>query len=318
VIVAAGLTPAWQQIMRFARLEQGQVNRAAEVHWCASGKNINVGAALAALGEAAVTVSPLGGWSGRAIAQEFASRNLAARWSTSRAATRVCTTLLDEEGSATELVENAAPLTEEERTECCAAYHEAAASAEFIVLTGSLPHGTPATFYRDLLRRTPCPAVLDVRGPELLAALECRPRLVKPNREELAMTLGRPLSDTPSLIAAMRELIDRGAQAVVVTQGKNAAWVAEGTRLWQVPPPLVETVVNPIGCGDCVAAGLAAGLCRGLPLIDAVRLGLAAAADNVAQLLPARLKLDRVHAWYERTAALEMSAVGAEIMPLAR
>ncbi|RPI12180.1 MAG: NADPH-dependent assimilatory sulfite reductase hemoprotein subunit, partial [Acidobacteriales bacterium] len=38
--------------------------------------------------------------------------------------------------------------------------------------------------------------------------------------------------------------------------------------------------VNPIGCGDCLAAGTAWGLARGDSLVDAVRLGIAAAADN--------------------------------------
>ncbi len=290
MILAAGLTPAWQQIMRFERLRPGEVNRARAVHWCASGKNVNVGLALAALEAEARTLSPLGGWSGRAIADEVRS----GRWTASRAPTRVCTTLLDEAaGTATELVENAAPLTEDELAEFVAAYREEAARAEMVVLTGSLPQGTPATFYRDLLRETPCPAVLDVRGPELLAALECRPRVVKPNREELRLTL----PERPSLQAAMRELRQRGAGAVVVTEGKNAVWVAEADQFWQLTPPVVEPMVNPIGCGDCLAAGLALGLSRGLPLIEAVRLGMGAAADNVTQLLPARLEPGRVRGW---------------------
>jgi len=301
VIVAAGLTPAWQQIMRFARLQPGEVNRAREVHWCASGKNLNVGMALAALGANALALSPLGGWSGQAIAAEFRREGRQARWTASATPTRVCTTLLDEAtGTATELVENSAPLTDAERAEFVAAYQEAAAAAEYIVLTGSLPHGTPATFYRDLLRQTRCPAVLDVRGPELLAALECRPRVVKPNREELAMTLGQPVAD---LRAAMRDLIRRGAQAVVITQGKAPVCVAEGDRFWQVAPPTVSPVVNPIGCGDCLAAGLAVGLQQGLTLVEAVRLGMAAAAENVTQLLPARLDPARVAAWAEQIVA---------------
>jgi sugar/nucleoside kinase (ribokinase family) len=55
--------------------------------------------------------------------------------------------------------------------------------------------------------------------------------------------------------------------------------------------------VNPIGCGDCLAAGLAIGLNRGQSLKEAVRLGMAAAADNVTQLQPARLDPQRVQGW---------------------
>ena len=49
MIVVAGLTPAWQSILRFTKLEMGEVNRAAEVLRCGSGKVLNVGLALAAL-----------------------------------------------------------------------------------------------------------------------------------------------------------------------------------------------------------------------------------------------------------------------------
>ncbi len=46
MILAAGLSPAWQQIVVLDALSVGEVNRAREVHWCASGKVLNVGLAL--------------------------------------------------------------------------------------------------------------------------------------------------------------------------------------------------------------------------------------------------------------------------------
>ncbi len=296
MILAAGLTPAWQQIMRFGKLQLGEVNRAAEVHWCASGKALNVGMALATLGVPSHTLSPLGGWSGKAIQDEFAERQFPAAWTATKMPTRICTTILVDGGSATELVENAAALSATESAAFLATYASLARQAELVVLTGSLPKGTPPTFYRDLLKQTGCPVVLDARGPELLAALEHKPRVVKPNREELALTVGRPLPDRAAVLAAMRELIERGAQSVIVTEGKNAVCVMERDQVWELTPPMVTPIVNPIGCGDCFAAGVAWGLARGDVLVDAVRLGMAAAADNITQLLPARLVRARVEA----------------------
>jgi tagatose 6-phosphate kinase len=304
VILAAGLTPAWQQIMSFRRLELGEVNRAAEVHWCASGKAINVGMALAALDVPTHTLSPAGGWSGAAMQAEFAERGLDATWSPTAAATRVCTTVLNEaEGVSTELVENAAPLMEIELTDFQTKYHDLAAHAKLAVLTGSLPAGTPTTFYRSLMECSACPVVMDARGPELLAALPLRPRVVKPNRAELEMTVGRPLPDRAAVLLAMRELIERGAQAVIVTHGKGSVWVMEGRDTWELMPPEIAPIANPIGCGDCLAAGVAWGLARGDTLLDAVRLGMAAAADNLTQLLPARLSVARVASIQRRIAA---------------
>lgn len=294
MILVAGLTPAWQAILRFRTLHLGEVNRAMETRWCASGKVLNVGMALASLEVPSHTLAPVGGWSGAAIRTEFAERRLSATWTHTDAPTRICTTLLVDDGVTTELVENAAALTSAEYEAYLAEYQRLAPDASTVVMTGSLPKATPTTFYRDLLERTPCQAVLDVRGPELLAALPAKPRVVKPNREELAATVGRPLPDHGSIVDAMRELMQRGAQAVIVTDGTRAVHVAEGERVESLMPPAVSPLVNPIGCGDCLAAGVAWGLDRGETLLDAVRLGMAAAAENVTQLLPARLTKARV------------------------
>jgi 1-phosphofructokinase family hexose kinase len=303
VIIAAGLTPAWQQILQFDQLHVGEVNRARKAVWCGSGKVLNVGIALSHLEAAALTIAPLGGAPREAIEREFERLHIPRQWIAAIESTRVCTTLLDESsGATTELVENARPLGTHELDEFCRLFVECAASADVVVLTGSLPPRAPGRIYSHLLAQCKAAAVLDIRGPELLAALEQRPMVVKPNREELAATLGRTLTDDQELVAAMRELNQRGAQWVVVTAGKAAVWISSSDGLWRIEPPSVQPVVNPIGCGDCVAAGIAAGLAEKQSVPDAICLGLAAAAENVSQLLPARIDRKRVD---ERAQALK-------------
>ncbi len=321
MILAAGLSPAWQQIVVLDALAVGEVNRAREVLWCASGKVLNVG--LAAHGLCSIPFRPkpagepcsvvddwdvnrevsipaarrwrlIGGPPGDAIRREFAGLGVDCRWIASQAATRVCTTILDRrQRMTTELVENAGTISPDELEEFRSAYVEEASQAEMVVLTGSLPAGVPPVFYRDLLEKTPCRVVLDAQGELLLAALNRRPFVVKPNREELAKTLGRPLDTDAELHAAMRELCRRGATWVVVSQGKERVWVASERELYSLQPPQME-VINPIGSGDCLAAGIAVALVRGEDLPDAVELGMAAATENVRHLLPARVDPERV------------------------
>lgn len=292
MIVAAGLTPAWQQILRFDRLLVGEVNRAVEAAWCASGKVLNVGIAAARLGADCRTLSPAGGAAGEAMRQQCAELGVAVEWIAAAEPTRVCTTLLDAaSGATTELVENAKPLTGGELQAYRDAYARVAPSATTVVWTGSLPTGTPKTFYRDLLEFTSGQIVVDARGPELQALLDAprKPFVVKPNREELGQTVGRVLEDDDDLHRAMRELNDRGANWVVVSQGPGAVWASSRVGLWRAVPPRATHVVNPIGCGDCLAAGIAVGLDRGLDFPAALRLGIAAAGDNLATLHPARI-----------------------------
>lgn len=306
MILAAGLTPAWQRILRFSQVHLGEVNRATEAYGCASGKVINVGLALHALDAArAKTLALIGGDTGDAIEREFAQAGVAARWVRSAGATRVCTTLLEDSGRTTELVENAAAASAQELEAFAAAYREEATAATVAVLTGSLPQGTPREYYRQLIETAPIATVADVRGPELMAMLAAStpPLVVKPNREELAATVGRPLGTDTELLAAMRQLNDAGAPWVVITQGARAVWVTSKQAAYRLQPPTVP-VVNPIGCGDCLAAGIAWGIAQGLETPEAVRLGIAAAADNVSQLLPARIERQRVEA-VARSVAIE-------------
>lgn len=291
MILAAGLTPAWQHILVFDSFRYGEVNRARAAHWCASGKVLNAGIAVHRLGGPSLTLSTLGGPYRERVECEFREMGIAHRWVATESATRVCTTILDRAtGAMTELVENGLPVTPGELDEFRRAYAQEAARAEAAILIGSLPAGTPASYYRDLVECTPCPAVLDFRGEGLLSVLDLKPHVVKPNREELAQTVGRPLVTDDDLREAMQSLNRRGAAWVVVTQGSGPIWVTSEKSAWRLHPLPVkkEEVVNPIGCGDALAAAIAWAMRAGWEMLDGVRLGIAAANANLRQLFPCR------------------------------
>jgi 1-phosphofructokinase family hexose kinase len=290
MILSAGLTPAWQQILTFDSLRLGEVNRAARAVWCASGKVFNAGIAAHHLGGPSMTLAPVGGPAAGAIEAELSELGVPHRLIHTAAATRVCTTVIDEStGTMTELVENGRAMSAGELEEFRLAYAEHAAQAEVVVLIGSLPAGAPESYYRELMELTPCPAVLDFRGQGLLSVLDLKPLLVKPNREELARTVGGPVETDAELLGAMRWLNDRGARHVLVTQGPGAVWLSSAGKAWRLSPPAIADVVNPIGSGDAVAATIAWACRAGMPMLEAARLAIAAAGQNCRQLLPCRL-----------------------------
>ncbi len=307
MILAAGLTPAWQYVLVFDDLRTGEVNRARESRWFASGKGVNVALAAHSLGASARLLSFVGGASGAALAEDFEATGADATWVTSGTPTRVCTTLLNTaRKETTELVENSAAVSPQELNRYLKGFVAAAATADVIVLSGSLPNGTPRSFYRELLdaAREQAPAlagasataarlVLDIRGPELLETLPFRPFLVKPNREELAATVGHSLADDAALVAAMRGLNAQGAEWVLVTSGGQPAWLTGQGQVWRGTPPTGIAVVNPIGCGDSVAAGVAVGLAEGADPQACVALGFGAAAANLERMECARFPGER-------------------------
>ncbi len=285
MILAAGLTPAWQRILTFDSVRLGAVNRAARVLECAGGKAANIAAALGALGARTRLLTPAGGERGALLVRWLRGAGVDVRAVETASETRTCTTLL-EKGRATELVEKTVPLRPEELRAFHEAFAEEAPGALAVALSGSLPEGTPETFYRDLVSAARGPVILDARGPELLEALSARPFLVKPNRRELAETLGTELHDRDAVETAMARIVRMGASWAVVTDGSGPVLVHGGGRTVAFQPPESE-VVNPIGCGDCLAAGIAFGIARGRDPLDAVRFGIAAAADKLTREYPA-------------------------------
>ncbi len=294
MILAAGLSPAWQTIMRFEHFAPGEVNRAAEVLRFASGKVVNVAVAAAHLGESAELISLIGTSDQPALDRELSAFGVSRHWVVSASPMRHCTTVLDtSRHQSTELVENSPPVTAAELAAFVDRFAREARRANVVVLTGSLPTGAPTDFFATLMQRVSYPVILDARGPELLAALPLKPWLVKPNREELGLTLGRAIDSEATLRDGMRQLHDLGAQRVLITAGAGPARLWDGQG-YELTPPKLDNVVNPIGCGDCLTAGIAVGLAHQSPPLECIQLGLAAAADNATQLLSARLNRERV------------------------
>lgn len=295
MILTAGLTPAWQQILVFDSFRCGEVNRAAEAHWCASGKVFNAGIAAHRLGGPSRTLATVGGPPLAEINRQLDDMGAPHRWIVTQSATRVCTTILDRAThTITELVENGRPLAPAEVDQFRQAYAEEAAKADVAVIIGSLPAGVPESLYRDLVERTPCPVVLDFRGEGLLSVLDLKPYVVKPNREELARTVGHPLATDDELREAMQSLNRRGATWVVITQGERPVWVSSATKVYRLYPSRADEIVNPIGCGDAMTAAIAWATRNGRDIVEAVRLGIAAAGANLRQLFPGRIDPSRI------------------------
>jgi fructose-1-phosphate kinase PfkB-like protein len=90
----------------------------------------------------------------------------------------------------------------------------------------------------------------------------------------------------------MREINQGGATWVVISDGGRALWATSQDEAWRLKPPRVS-VVNPIGCGDCLTAGIADATSRGEAFVDALRWGIAVAAANAEQLIPAEFDVVR-------------------------
>lgn len=282
-ILCVGTTPAVQRVMIFRSLALDAVNRAVTTLDGAAGKAVNVAKVLRALGERPVAIGFLGGDRGEFLRSALQTVGIELDFVNVAARTRQCVTVIDQSaGTHTELVEESLPVDPADFERLRAIIRRRIAGSPAVVMSGTIAPGGPADFYFHCTRMAAgagALSVVDAQGTALVEALNARPGLVKPNRSELAATVGRALNDEPAVRLAMREFCDRGAQRIVVTAGKAPTLAFDGASFWRVVSPQIAAV-NPIGSGDAFTAGLVARLVRGDDLGEACRWASAAGAAN--------------------------------------
>jgi 6-phosphofructokinase 2 len=155
----------------------------------------------------------------------------------------------------------------------------AAANAEYLVASGSLPMGAPADFHAqlaNLARRTGSRFVADASGEQLRAVLEAGVYLIKPNLRELQEITSADLSSRADQIKACRRLVDEGKAAVVaLTLGSSGALLVTEEEAW-FSEALPVKVVGTVGAGDSFLGALVWALQEETPMEDALRIAVAA------------------------------------------
>jgi ribokinase len=87
------------------------------------------------------------------------------------------------------------------------------------------------------------------------------------------------LRDTQGAVA---QLLDLGLETVVLTGGKEGAWIGDRDGVDQYRPPVAE-VVDTTGAGDTFCGAFVAELARGETIRDAVRYAVSASALSVTK-----------------------------------
>src|SRR4051812_23789353 len=293
MILCIGTTPALQRVMVFRKLTVDTVNRAVETLDGVAGKSINVAKVLKALGEEPLAMGFIGGDRGEELKQNVERRRIKTDFVAVPERTRQCITVIDDSaGTQTELVEESKRVSPQKYEELLAKIEREVSGCKAIVLSGTLTPGAAAEFYLQCVRlgrENQLLAVVDAQGAALTQSLMGTPALVKPNRAELAATIGHDLKEERDVLSAMRELIERGARNVIVTAGKSSTLASNGTNSWRILNPKI-TAVNPIGSGDAFTAGAVWRLLKGDDLSEACRWGAACGAANALNLMAGEVK----------------------------
>lgn len=293
-------------------LTRGAVQRVTSVSSEPGGKGVNVARALTLAGVDAVALLPAP--TGDPLLTALDGAGVPFRAVTAAGAVRTNIAITERDGTTTKLNEPGATMDADAVAALTSAVVDGARDANWVILSGSVPPGLPAHWYADvvaLLAPLDCKVAVDTSDAPLTAlaaAFEvAAPDLIKPNAEELASLTGVngdeleeavAQGNPEPVIAAARQLIDRGARTVLATLGAAGALLVDADGSWlATPAPIVPR--STVGAGDSSLAGYVradvAGLDAPARLAMAVAYGSAAAAlPGTALPSPAQVDIDSV------------------------
>lgn len=283
MIITLGTTPTVQRTMVFDRVTLDQVNRAKHVHDHASGKAINAARVIRVLGDDVLALGFQGGDTGAFCSRDLDSLGIPHAFIDVSSPTRTCTTIVDlATRQTTELVEETAPVEAAHTDAIFSLLKQHIASARVLVLSGTLAPGVPDDFYArcvSLARQHAVATIVDAKGEALKLAIAEHPTWIKPNKDEVEVTVGHPIKTEQDLLVAIKELAAAGANHIVVTRGADHVLFYDGSQTKLLTIPQVEAI-NPIGSGDAVAGGIAFGWANRKSSSECVNIGIACGVAN--------------------------------------
>lgn len=278
MILTVTLNPAVDYTVQLDELPQsGEIARtdATEVH--AGGKGINVSKYLQQLGTETLATGLVGGTFGQFIEEELDEVGIPHDFVDIGGQTRINTTILTPDGEYK--INQYGPRVDAGVVDDVVAAIERY-DPKVVVVAGSSPGSIEPSHIDRIARAGSWETAVDLDGPTL-GQLEAEYALCKPNAGELAAATGMPTETVEESLAAAQTLRDTGFERVVASLGEQGAILASSDTALHAPSIDVD-VVDTVGAGDSLLAGVLSKLVRGVSDAVALQSGVAVASRVVS------------------------------------
>lgn len=257
MIVTLTLNPSLDRTVLVDTLTRGGVVRTTEPVLEPGGKGVNVTRALTANGVPSLAIAAVAGPEGAELSRLLARDGILCRFVPVSGRTRSNLTVCEPDGTVTKLNEPGSALVEADLAAIRSALRTSVRDGDWVVVSGSTPPAFDADQMTALLAEATAAGAhlaVDSSGDALFAAVAARPRIIKPNRDELAELVGRPLDSVAAVVSAAEEVRARGVELVLVSLGaEGAVLVGPGGLL--VGESHVARPRSTVGAGDSFLAG---------------------------------------------------------------
>ncbi len=283
LIVTVTLNPAIDRTVSVEEFCIDKVNRVKNIQRDAGGKGLNVTKTIKALGGESQALVILGGRNGQWISDEAIRLGLDLITVSVSGETRENIKIVDlVEKTYTDLNEGGPVADEALIVLLIQKINAIVKPGDYLVLSGSALPGMPEDIFKriiDSVKAKDVSVIVDVDGAYLENAIIAKPTLIKPNIDELEAFLGKTLETLEDMIAAARNLIEKGVTYVVISRGSEGLLWVDANQAIEAKGLTVE-VKSTVGAGDAVVAALVTGLSQGR-LPDAIVRRAVATATSV-------------------------------------
>ena len=264
-------------------LDFGEVNRVKECDYVAGGKGLNVSKTAVIAGAQVKATGFAAGHAGAYILEEVEKSKITADFVQVSGESRSCINIFDEKtGKQTEFLEPGVSLGQTEEQEFYIKYRKLIEDCTVVVISGSVPKGIGTDFYPNLIqiaKNKGKKVIVDTSGNLLPEVIKAKPDLIKPNIDEIRFLTGKKIETEQELRKAGKELQKNKIPWVVISLGKDGSLLFTDQGVYAAKVPRVNAK-NTVGCGDCMTAGFAIGMERGMSPEEALRFASAASAAS--------------------------------------
>lgn len=294
MITTVTLNPALDKLLETDALEVGKSNRMRLLSVSAAGKGIDVAKVLRDLHKEVEATGFLGGDVADIFVRCFQEEGIGNSFVAIGGSTRTNIQLFEKNGTRTELLENGPTVTADECASLMEQFRSLAEKSDAVTICGSVPQGVSPDYFRELLRtaRKSCDFVIaDTSGEWLSIAVEEKPDLIKPNRDEMTDLMGKEEATDEEIIAFGQQLVGKGVPYVLVSLGGEGAMLICKDGVWRGKAPEIE-VKSTLGCGDTMVASLSVSLSEKRPPEYMLRHSIALSAANAMTFETAHVILE--------------------------
>lgn len=274
--------PSIDCTIELEQLNVGQLNRIENKIITYSGKALNTAIGVKRLGGDSYATGFMYEQDGSLFTQRLDNEGVKNTFVWNKGGVRTNYKFVDNKSMLTEINDWGEVVSNQKQEELILLVETLSKKASVVVMSGSLPKGVPNDYYKTLCSVIPknVKVIVDSEGEKLLEALKCGVYMVKPNLNELEKTLKKQITTYNEMIEGTKILIDKGAQNVLLSLGRDGAILTDGNKSYFCKSATVA-VNSTVGAGDSMVAASAVMTERGADKKELLRCAVAAGTASI-------------------------------------